>query len=75
MNWGNEEVSIKLLKHGSNTNAKDKYGNTPMHYAADNNLLKVVECLLELDCDIDCTNTEGDTPLLKAMTRGNEEMQ
>ncbi|PSN29663.1 hypothetical protein C0J52_28092 [Blattella germanica] len=69
--WRNEEIAINLLKYGANPNAIGKYGNTPMHYA---NLMKVVECLLEFECDIDCTNTEGETPLLKAIKRGNEEI-
>ncbi|PSN51182.1 hypothetical protein C0J52_06044 [Blattella germanica] len=70
----NEEIAIKLLKRGSNPKAKDKYGNTPMHYAAEKELMKVVEYLLELKCDFDCTNTEGETPLLKAIKRRDEEM-
>ncbi|PSN40934.1 hypothetical protein C0J52_16263 [Blattella germanica] len=71
---GNEEIARKLLKHGANPNAKDKYGNSPMHYAAEYNLMKVVECLLELDCDIDCTNTNGETPLINVIKEGNEEI-
>ncbi|PSN32604.1 hypothetical protein C0J52_26221 [Blattella germanica] len=72
--WGNEEIAIKLLTHGANRNANNYYGNTPMHYAAEENLMKVVECLLELKCDFDCTNTECETPFLKAIKRGIEEI-
>ncbi|PSN51165.1 hypothetical protein C0J52_06081, partial [Blattella germanica] len=71
---GNKELAIKLLKDGANPNAKDGYGNTPMHYAAVMNLVKVVDCLLELKCDIDSTNRGGETPLLKAIERENEEI-
>ncbi|PSN30806.1 hypothetical protein C0J52_26673 [Blattella germanica] len=69
---GNEEIAIKLLKLGANPNINDKYGNTLMHYAAEDNLMKVVEFLLELKCNFDCTYIEGEIPLLKEIRRENE---
>ncbi|PSN30807.1 hypothetical protein C0J52_26673 [Blattella germanica] len=52
---------------------KDKYGNTLMHYAAEDNLMKVVEFLLELKCNFDCTYINGKTFLERAVIRGDEE--
>ncbi|PSN32605.1 hypothetical protein C0J52_26220 [Blattella germanica] len=70
---GNEEIAIKLLKLGANPNINDKYGNTLMHYAAEDNLMKVVEFLLELKCNFDCTYINGKTFLERAVIRGDEE--
>ncbi|PSN51181.1 hypothetical protein C0J52_06045 [Blattella germanica] len=70
----NEDIAIKLLKHGAKPNAQDKYGNSVMHFAAEENLAITVDLLLSLECDFDNFNKDGETPLLKAVKRRNEQI-
>lgn len=43
-------------------NDVDKYGKTPLHYAAEHNYLKTAKFLVE-KCDVNCRDKSGCTPL------------
>ncbi len=65
-------VAELLLANGANVNARDVYGNTPLHIAGmvffpgffDNTDL--VELLLSKGADLNAKNDEGDTALMIA---------
>ncbi|PSN45791.1 hypothetical protein C0J52_10757 [Blattella germanica] len=71
---GNKEVAITLLQYGANPHAKDKSGSCVMHYAVERNIPELIETLMNFKCDVNCSNTEGVTPLMKAATFGREEV-
>ncbi|PSN40923.1 hypothetical protein C0J52_16258 [Blattella germanica] len=69
----NPENAKKLIKSGQHPNIKDEYGNTVAHFAVNYNLVSTVDLLLNLECDFDGFNRNGETPLLTAIKLGNEE--
>ncbi len=52
-----------LLRVGCDINARDRYRNTPLHYAIINNRLDVAEFLILKGADVDARNNKGKTPL------------
>jgi ankyrin repeat protein len=52
---------------GANTEAKDKDGNTPLHFASRKGYLPVVEALLSVSADILAANNEGRLPVHEAV--------
>ncbi len=52
-----------LISNGANTNVKDEYGNTPLHYASMCGNLEVVKYLINKGADINKKNNKGNTPL------------
>ena len=50
-----------LVKEGANIEAKDQFGNSTLHYAAEENKTLMVEQLIEND--INSTNNVFETPL------------
>lgn len=63
----NIDVLDLLLKAGANPNVQDKYGKTPLHYAADNcgshECDESLSCLLEQGARIDIQDNYSNTPL------------
>lgn len=66
-----------LIKHGADTNAKDKTGNTPLHYLCSKKFyikyeyeVEAVELLIRNGATINIVNHEGDSPFLKAIKNG-----
>jgi hypothetical protein len=53
-----------------NINYKDEKGYTALHYACDEGKLKIVEILLDEDCDPNIKNNEKETPLHLASKKG-----
>ncbi|CAB0029424.1 unnamed protein product [Trichogramma brassicae] len=53
--------------------AKDRFGNTPLHLAAAGGKLKLVELLLKRQADPNSTNEEGLTPLHVICTRNKDD--
>jgi ankyrin repeat protein len=54
--FGNSKVVEVLLEHGADPNIRDKYGATPLHYAAALDYPKIVELLHKKDLsDYDAT--------------------
>ena len=60
-----------ITKYKCDTNCKDTFGCTPLHYAASNNHLEVVRYFInEQHCDSMTRNDDGDTPLHIACRNG-----
>jgi ankyrin repeat protein len=53
----------KLIDYGVDVNARDRYGNTPLHYAARLKSTELIEMLLDAGAEIDPVNKDGLTPL------------
>lgn len=51
--------------------AADGNGNTPLHYAAEWNVLSAVTALLEKGADVNTANAGGETPLFSAVKAGS----
>ncbi len=64
---GNIEAVKQHLAAGADVNAKDKYGRTPLHYAASRGLKKIIELLIARGADvntkIEVGDYKGQTPL------------
>ena len=64
---GNIEAVKQHLDAGADVNAKDKYGRTPLHYAASRGLKKIIELLIAQGADvntkIEVGDYKGQTPL------------
>ncbi len=72
--FGAEEIEIillLLLNHGSNVNARDSYGNTPLHYAVLGQPLKIIRLLLNAGTDVNAINRDGNNPLHLLMESDN----
>jgi Ankyrin repeats (3 copies) len=50
---GDIEAAILLLKNGAVVNAKDRHGNSPLHYACEAFNLEMMELLMSYGADID----------------------
>jgi uncharacterized protein len=64
---GHTEMVRKLIARGADVN---KPGWTPLHYAATNGHLKIMEILLEEHAFIDAQSPNGTTPLMMAAHYG-----
>ncbi|MBS0235765.1 MAG: ankyrin repeat domain-containing protein [Proteobacteria bacterium] len=60
-----------LLEHGANPNIKDRFSDTPLHYAADVGSLFKIKALLEHGADKNLNNCDGQTPMDLAAEVGN----
>ena len=63
-----------LLQHGVNVNAQDKYGKTPLHWAAENGNTAAVEVLLMAGANVNLEKLYGATPLHRAAWKGHQEV-
>lgn len=66
-----EETARLLLDHGADPNARTHAGNTPLHFAAQNMLVDVVNVLLEYGADVNSHDVKGYT-ILDAASRYKE---
>ncbi|MGO9787151.1 MAG: ankyrin repeat domain-containing protein [Stellaceae bacterium] len=67
----NAQIAYILISHSSaHVDARDKFGNTALHYAAEHGSLDVLHELLDAKAPIDAQNREGITPLMKAANSG-----
>jgi len=65
------KIATALITKGANIEAKDSYGNTPLHVAAINNCGSLT-ALLEAGADINSKNIYNATPLQFAVSSGAE---
>ena len=69
------ETVADCLNSGSRVNARDKYGNTPLHGAAGSNENpEVLTALLEAGADVNARTENGNTPLHYASFNKNLEV-
>jgi len=69
--WDNADVSknvdaskIKyLIERGADVNAKEEYGNTPLHWASIENHIELAKLLIERGADVNAKRNDGETPL------------
>ena len=65
---------IKLLvEKGADVNVHDKYGQLPLHRAAQANHVNCVELFVQLGADVNARDNKGETPLLAATENGKYE--
>jgi ankyrin repeat protein len=57
------EIVRMLVGYGLEVNARDGYGNTPLHYAARWKSVELIGILLDAGAEIDAANKDGLTPL------------
>ena len=63
------------LDKGSDVNAKDENGVTPLHYAAEGGYNEIVELLIAAGADVHAKGDEaGETPLHNAAYEGHKEI-
>ena len=61
---GRPEIVEVLLKLGSDINARETSGRTPLHHAANHGHIDVIDILLRNGADIEARDGEGLTPLM-----------
>ena len=67
-------VKALIMKGKADPNLQNRDGDTPLHLAANLELLKMVEALLAGGAKLDIPNRGGNTPLKRAKVSGNKEI-
>jgi hypothetical protein len=67
-----EALLMALFELGADLDQADMLGLTPLHLAADDNLVSTVRLLCELGADVNAECNEGYTPLLVAAQHGHD---
>jgi ankyrin repeat protein/predicted DNA-binding WGR domain protein len=62
-----ESICYQLFDYKVNFQAADKFGRTPLHYAAQLSCIKLCGILLEKGADINVQDSNGLTPIVKAV--------
>ncbi|MEM4295602.1 MAG: ankyrin repeat domain-containing protein, partial [Candidatus Anstonellales archaeon] len=65
---------VKAFLNGADVNAKDKYGNTALIWATENNNTDIVELLIKAEVDVNVQDKDGRTALMYAAKHGNTEI-
>ena len=71
---GNIEAVKQHLAAGTDVNAKNEWGGTPLHYATFGGHKEVVELLIAKGADVNAKDGVGETPLHWAAKEGNKEV-
>ncbi len=68
-----EEITELSLRLGSNVDALDKFGRTPLMIAAEKNNVRVMKILCEYSASINLQDPNGETALMYAARNGHED--
>ncbi len=71
---GNLDKLRNSLKEGTNVDARDEAGHTPLYYAASAGQMHVVEFLISKGAEVNAKDKRGDTPLYYAADAGWKNM-
>ncbi len=71
---GHRGLAEFLIAKGANVNAKCKFGETPLHFAAGGGHQEVVELLVAKGADVSAKDFQRKTPLSWAKDRGHQEI-
>jgi ankyrin repeat protein len=63
-----------LLRRKANPNARDKNGETPLHYATSQDRTAVARQLIRAHAKVDIRDKKGRTPLQAAVERENKKL-
>ena len=69
-----KEVFKAMVKAGYNINARNKAGNTVLHYAMKNKSSEVAVYLMKKGADINAANEKQETPMQIAVEKGMDEV-
>lgn len=73
---GDTTTAMRLIDAGADVNAKNKFGETPMHYAAFFTRVEIIKRLLEHDADVDAqTNSSRETDPRSLDAKLNEDLR
>jgi ankyrin repeat protein len=68
----NESTTLSFLKSLPNIHVTDNYEkNTALHYAARYNYPRCIDYLLSKGANVNCVNSQGQSPIFFAVKRGN----
>jgi len=69
---GEAEITVMIIKRSMNLNLQDFEGNTPLHKAMicpDKNKTVIIN-LIKNGCELNKTNSNGETPLTYGISKG-----
>ena len=69
---GDSENVKRILDRGANINARDRYGDTPLHLAIKNKYLDTANLLINRGADINARGALDDTPLHLSVYQGQK---
>jgi ankyrin repeat protein len=62
-----------LIERGADVGAKNKWGQTPLHWACERNYIEIAKLLLDAGADVEAKSNNGNTPLHWASARNHIE--
>jgi ankyrin repeat protein len=65
--WRNVQAVEQAITNGADVNAKNNYGETPLHKAASLDSSETVELLIQKGAEVDAKDDGGATPLHRAV--------
>jgi hypothetical protein len=68
----NSDIVDSLIRHGADVDIKNDYGETPLSYFAKSGDIPRIKLLVSKGADVNTTDNNGETLLMKAAARGRE---